>query len=114
MTQPGETQHFTLSDHVRAIRHHTGRKFLDWAVVNDAPIAPDIARRYRAEGAMPVYASAEEVEQLGLRGVFGDIVEAHGKIRHDSQRLASLLLNHFVAQAHTPTNRRRRIAKRKQ
>ena len=50
MTQPGETRGYTLADHVRAIQQHTGRKLLDWVVVNNQPDRAEVARRYRAPG----------------------------------------------------------------
>ena len=33
-----------------------GRKLLDWVVINNEPIAPEMARRYRSQGAEPVLA----------------------------------------------------------
>lgn len=50
MTQDGETEGYTASDHVRALqRHSTGRLF-DYCLANDAPIPPEICRRYGAPG----------------------------------------------------------------
>jgi uncharacterized cofD-like protein len=96
MTQPGETSSYTLTDHVRAIQRHTQRKLLDWVVINNKPIAPDVAERYRSEGAEPVVADVTELQRMGLRCVFDALIETHGVIRHDSKRLARLLLEEFV------------------
>jgi len=35
MTQPGETEGFSLSDHVRTINEHTRRKLFDWVVASN-------------------------------------------------------------------------------
>jgi uncharacterized cofD-like protein len=96
MTQPGETREYTLADHVKAIHRHTGRKLLDWVVVNNKPIGPDVARRYRLKGAEPVSADLEELQRLGLRCVFDSLIETDGVIRHHPKRLASLLIEEFV------------------
>jgi uncharacterized cofD-like protein len=97
MTQPGETKRFTLSDHVRAIELHTGRKLLDWIVVNDRAIPADVARRYRMMGgAEPVLADPNDLAQTGLRYIVGDLLEVHGVVRHDPAKLAKLLLAEFV------------------
>ncbi len=97
MTQPGETRGFTLADHVRAIHQHTGRKLLDWIVINNRPISPEVMRRYRASGAIPVVVDIAELQRMGIRCVFDDLLEVHGVVRHDSERLAKLLLDEFVA-----------------
>ena len=97
MTQPGETRGFTLADHVHTIYQHTGRKLLDWIVINNRPISPEVMRRYHAGGAGPVVADISELQRIGLRCIFDDLLEVHGVVRHDSGRLANLLLDEFVA-----------------
>src|SRR5260370_6756892 len=44
MTQPGETEGFSLSDHVRTINEHTRRKLFDWVVASTQIVSPDVAR----------------------------------------------------------------------
>jgi uncharacterized cofD-like protein len=96
MTQPGETRGLTLSDHVRAIHRHTRGRILDWVVVNNQPISPRVARRYRTKGAEPVHTDVAELERMGLRFVLDDLLDVDGVVRHDAKRLASLLLEEFV------------------
>ncbi|HUK54513.1 MAG TPA: YvcK family protein [Candidatus Binatia bacterium] len=96
MTQPGETTGYTVTDHVRAIYDHAGGPVLDWVVINHQQISPKLLRRYRAEGAEPVRASVRELQGLGLRCAFDDLVEEDGVVRHNTQRLARLLLEEFV------------------
>jgi uncharacterized cofD-like protein len=96
MTHPGETPGFTVSDHVRAIHQNTGRELVQWVVMNNQPIPPEIARRYRAQGAEPVQADMAELQRMGLRCIFDGLAEVHAVIRHDSRRLAHLLLGEFV------------------
>jgi uncharacterized cofD-like protein len=96
MTQPGETLGFTLTDHVRAIHQHTGRKIIDCVVINDQPLASDVLRRYKSQGAEPVSIDRAELKRMGLRWISDNLLEVHGVVRHNSDRLASLLLNEFV------------------
>jgi uncharacterized cofD-like protein len=98
MTQPGETQHYSVADHVRAIYHHTCPGLFDYVVINRRPITPKLLRRYRAEGAEPVDPSFEELEQLGLRYATGNLLQEEGVVRHDQSRLTQLLINKFVKQ----------------
>ncbi|MGD0963746.1 MAG: gluconeogenesis factor YvcK family protein [Candidatus Acidiferrales bacterium] len=98
MTQPGETQHYSVADHVRAIYHHTRPGLFDFVVINSRPVMPRLLRRYRSEGAEPVDPSFEELEQLGLRYVTGNLLQEESVVRHDQRRLTQLLINRFVKQ----------------
>jgi uncharacterized cofD-like protein len=96
MTQPGETQGFSLGDHVRVIYGHTRRKLFDWVVASNQPISPEVARRYSRQGAEPVPVDIRELQRLGVRCLLDDLLEEHGVVRHDAVRLAQLLIEEFV------------------
>ena len=96
MTQPGETLGFTLSDHIRAIHRHTGRKIIDGVVINDQPLSPDVLRRYKSEGAEAVSIDRADLKRMGLQCISDRLLEVHSVVRHNSARLASLLLKEFV------------------
>ncbi|MGH9715220.1 MAG: gluconeogenesis factor YvcK family protein [Candidatus Acidiferrales bacterium] len=96
MTQPGETRHYTVADHVRAIYEHTRPGLFDFAVINRAAVAPRLVRRYALKGSEPVDPSYEELGTMGLRCVSGALLRQDGKVRHDEARLARLLLRCFV------------------
>jgi uncharacterized cofD-like protein len=96
MTQPGETDHYSVADHVRAIYAHTRHQIFDCAVINVTPATPSVLRRYRAQGAEPVNPSLEELDRMGLRYVTADLLDENGVVRHDQDRLAKLLLQRFV------------------
>jgi uncharacterized cofD-like protein len=96
MTQPGETQGFSVADHVRAIYEHTGPGLFDWIVVNRAPVSPRLLRRYRTEGAEPVKVDIAELQQMGLRCILDDLLEEDRVVRHNPDRLTRLLLEEFI------------------
>jgi uncharacterized cofD-like protein len=96
MTQPGETQHYSVADHVRAIYEHTRQGLFDFVVINRTRVTPRLLRRYQAQGAEPVEPSLKELERMGLSYVTGDLLHQDGVIRHDQARLTNLLLNEFV------------------
>jgi uncharacterized cofD-like protein len=96
MTQPGETQHYSVADHVRAIYQHTHRPIFDCVVINRRPVPPRLLRRYRAQGAETVQASLEELERLGLNVVTGDLLQLGAVVRHNQAHLTRLLLDKFV------------------
>ena len=96
MTQPGETDGYSVADHVRAIYEHTRSGLFDSVVVNRTPVAPKILRRYRAEGAEPVKPAVEELRRMGLRCMAAELLQENGVVRHDQRRLTRLLLEEFV------------------
>ena len=96
MTQPGETDGFSLSDHVRVIFEHTRRKLLDWVVASNQIVSPEIVRRYGARGAAPVRVDMGELQAIGVRCLLDNLLEEHGVVRHDSARLSHLLIEEFV------------------
>src|SRR4051794_4913943 len=54
MTQPGETDGFTVEDHLRALLAHSPALKLDYVIVNSAPIHAELREKYLADGAVQV------------------------------------------------------------
>jgi uncharacterized cofD-like protein len=102
MTQPGETRNYSVADHVRAIYEHTRRKIFDFVVVNRKAVSRPLLRRYAAQGAAPVEPSFDELDEMGLRYVTGDLLQEDRVVRHDQARLTRLLLEKFVARSPRP------------
>jgi len=96
MTQPGETTHYTLGEHIRAIEDNVGRHLVSYVVANKRQISPDVAGRYRAEGAEQVVVDRPNLVKMRVRLIADDLLEEHSVIRHNSPRLASLLLKKFL------------------
>jgi uncharacterized cofD-like protein len=96
MTQPGETEHYSVADHVRAIYEHTRRHIFDFVVINRKPVPPAFLRKYRLQGAEPVQPSLAELKQMGIRYITGDFLHHDKVLRHDQSRLARLLLDKFL------------------
>lgn len=97
MTQPGETTGYSLADHLRAIERHTHRRLIDWVVANRQAVSPEVAKRYRRQGALPVTIDLPEMHKLGYRVILDNLLEEHGVIRHNPARLARLLLEEFLS-----------------
>ena len=92
MTQPGETRCYSAADHVRALHEHAGCKLFDFVILNTRPVSPSLRRRYAADGAVPVVNDFAEVGKLGVIPKLADILVEEHVARHDSDRLAKLLL----------------------
>lgn len=91
MTQPGETDKYTASDHIKAIIKHAGTGLIDIAIVNTETILPEVLERYAEEGGQPVGADLDKIEALGITPLGAKIITRSNVIRHDAAKLARLI-----------------------
>lgn len=91
MTQPGETDGYSASRHLQAIIEHAG-EIIDYMVVNTENVPAWVAGRYRKEGAVPVEADLENIQDLGVMPISGELLQEGEVARHHSGRLAQLLI----------------------
>lgn len=89
MTQPGETSHYSVADHLNALHTQVGRGLVDVVLVNNQPIHPDALENYRKEGAEPVEAGPVDWPEV----VAEPLISVDGVIRHDPEKLAQALLH---------------------
>jgi uncharacterized cofD-like protein len=92
MTEPGETDDYSLSDHLRVIREHTGFDLFDYVLVNRGAIPPAALAAYASEGSFVI--PLREHERIGGAQVMAtDIatVTPYGQIRHDPAALGLAL-----------------------
>ncbi|MEE9584986.1 MAG: uridine diphosphate-N-acetylglucosamine-binding protein YvcK, partial [Candidatus Brocadiales bacterium] len=54
VTQPGQTDSYTSSDHIKAMNQHLGEGVVDYVLVNDNLPRKDILEKYEEEGAVVV------------------------------------------------------------
>ena len=91
VTQPGETDGYRASDHVRAARDHLGDA-IDVALVHRGPLPPALVAAHAREGARPVEVDRADVEALGAVPVVTDLLAPGPAARHDPTKLARALL----------------------
>ncbi|MES1257944.1 MAG: uridine diphosphate-N-acetylglucosamine-binding protein YvcK [Acidobacteriota bacterium] len=92
MSQPGETTNFLASDHVEAIRAHSGTQLLDCAVVSTTRISAALRRRYAEQNAVPVEIDADRLHQLGLDILEADLLQKGPKVRHNPAAIGAVVL----------------------
>jgi uncharacterized cofD-like protein len=90
MTEPGETDGFTLDDHLRVIREHTGFDLFDYIVVNRRPLDPLAVAKYASRGSEPVRYDRPLQSARGARVIECDLAVEYGdrKIRHEPASVA--------------------------
>lgn len=98
MTQPGETDGYHLSDHIRALRRHVGTNFPDCVIAHEGPIPKKLIEKYAALGSTPVLpdiAGSQEFD--GVRLITRDLLAVGDTARHDSVRLAQVIQDELLA-----------------
>ncbi|MBW3624414.1 MAG: YvcK family protein [Armatimonadetes bacterium] len=92
MTQPGETDGFSASDHIRALIEHAGPHVLDTVLVNQQIPSEEVLKRYAGSGSDWVRPDVEKIRQMGYRAIRGNFMNEGDVVRHDSAALAHALL----------------------
>ena len=93
MTQEGETEGYTVSDHISALFHHSVRGLFDLCLCSSSPIPAEAAARYAKEGAEALYADCAPCEALGVEIISRPITMVEdGYVRHDPVSLARELI----------------------
>jgi uncharacterized cofD-like protein len=98
MTQPGETQGYAVSDHIRTIDKACGHQLFDAVLIHKKTPSAQSLIRYAQEGSHPVFFDREGVMQLGRRVVIANVMHEDpltGLVRHDSNRLAGVLMRWY-------------------
>lgn len=96
MTQPGETDGFSVFDHVRWIKEVLGQ-YPDIVLVNETEVPAEILARYRETGSEPVLMNSREETRLArarvqvIRGDFLEITSG-GLVRHQTQRVSEAIM----------------------
>ncbi|UOF91332.1 YvcK family protein [Fodinisporobacter ferrooxydans] len=93
MTQPGETDHYYASSHVKTIYDHVGDQFFDTILVNRTDIPDYVLQKYLDQGAKPVEADIEELRKLGLHVIVRNVLQYSTYARHDPKVLAEIILS---------------------
>lgn len=106
MTQPGETDGYTVSDHIDALLDHCHQLTIDHIIINQGSIPLDIKNKYESEGARLILTDREEVMQLREKKI--NVVEENlvdikkDYVRHDANRLSRLIIDLVEQQKLTP------------
>ena len=93
MTESGETEGYTVSDHIQAIFNHSCHGLFDLCMVNSAPLPRIVEQRYAKEGSIPVFCDERECTRLGVELIARPICAVDNQvIRHNPGHVASELM----------------------
>ncbi|MFQ5952184.1 MAG: uridine diphosphate-N-acetylglucosamine-binding protein YvcK [Candidatus Omnitrophota bacterium] len=100
MTEGGETDNYSVSEHVRAITKHTGSSAIDYCVANTSRIPKHLYEKYKLENKYPVEISERDekwFKQEKIKLVKARIAGMQEFVRHDPVKLSDVIMD-IIAQ----------------
>ena len=97
MTQPGETDKYTVSKHIEICNKYLDKK-IDVVLANNGEISQEIQEKYLTmEQKDPVRIDKEKLEYLGVESIMNDYVSIEeGVLRHNVDKLALDIYTYLV------------------
>lgn len=93
MTEPGQTDNYSLSEHIKAIHEHTGKGIIDYCIYDTGEIVPEFVRRYNREGADLVEQDIAKAKDEGIKLIQRNLSYIDGEfIRHNPDAIASSII----------------------
>ena len=91
MTEPGQTDNYSVTDHINAIIEHCGTGIIDYCIYDTGEIIPEFIKRYNLEGQDLVEQDVDKIKgikflQRNLSMISNDL------IRHDPSLVASSII----------------------
>lgn len=93
MTQDGETEGYTGSDHVRALLDHALPGVVDVCIANNREISEEVLGPYWQEGVEPLKLDIPALEAMGIQVEQYPLSCGSRYIRHDSDALAKAIMD---------------------
>lgn len=95
MTEPGETDNYSVSDHMHAVIKHTHPDLVTHCVGNVAKVPKDLYGKYRAEDKYPVRLDQEDerwFKQEKIELIKADIADMKQFVRHDPAKISKVIM----------------------
>lgn len=93
MTEPGQTDYFSLYDHIKAILDHARNKIIDYCIYDTGEVVPEYIKMYNKKGADLVEQDVKKIKELGIKVVQRNFSVVDGEnIRHDPDLVADSII----------------------
>lgn len=99
VTQPGETDGFTVGDHVKLLNRYLDKRKVDVVIASNTKISEKMAKKYETkEQKNPVLIDYEEIEKIGVELIEEDlmIIDEDNTLKHDSLKLSSVIFSYLM------------------
>lgn len=93
MTEPGQTDDFSLYDHIKAILDHARNPIIDYCIYDTGEIIPEYVKMYNKQGADIVEQDVKKIKDMGIRIIQRNFSVVDGEnIRHDPELVADSII----------------------
>ena len=93
MTEPGQTDNYTLSEHIKAINEHVGKGVIEYCIYDTGEIVPEYIRKYNMEGSELVEQDISKVKVDGVYLIQRNLSHIeNGYIRHNPDAIAASII----------------------
>lgn len=89
MTQPGETDNFTVADHLFAVEKYLGCN-IDYLIINSGKIAENLVKKHVRKNSFVVVDDSNKLIDRG-RIIREDIVSNKDHVRHDPEKISRVI-----------------------
>lgn len=98
VTQPGETDNFTVSDHLKMLNKYLKTRKVDVVIASNTKVGKEIAKKYETtEQKDPVKIDYKNIERLGIELIEEDLIIIEDEtLRHHSLKLGSLIFSYLM------------------
>lgn len=98
MTQPGETDNFTVNDHVKTLEKYLGEHSIDAVIATNSIVNDELLNKYATEEQKdPVRIDYENIIKEDYELLEGDLLTtADGTIKHDNLKLSSIIFSYLM------------------
>lgn len=98
VTQPGETDDFTVGDHINMLNKHLETRKIDVVIASNSKIDKKIAEKYYTEEyKTPVKVDEKRLKEMGVELIAADLINIEDNtIRHNSLKLSTLIFNYLM------------------
>ncbi len=98
MTQPGETDNFTVNDHVQMLEHYLGKNTIDAVIATNTEVNDELLDKYATEEQKdPVRIDYENIIKENYELLESDLLTTvDGTIKHDSLKLSSIIFSYLM------------------
>jgi len=98
MTQPGETDNFKVSDHIKLLNRYLGKRKIETVIANNGQIEKSIIEKYATlEQKDQVILDKENLKKMKVRIIKDDLVSMENEIiRHDTLKLAFYIFSTLI------------------
>lgn len=93
MTERGQTDNYSLSEHIKAILDHAGKNVIDYCIYDSGEIIPEFIKIYNKRGQDVVEQDIQKAKELGVKLLEKNLSQiVDDNIRHNTEAVAESVI----------------------